>query len=171
MAWIGGWPLLCISLFVHEPYREQLLAGQTLLCSLFRKQHNFHVATMVFVIFYFTHRPVHGENVYAEILKHVVVACAVGSQYIDERYSVPIWTLAAWSTRWLSTTSIFDTPARSVVKCIIYAAVTRGPWHKRADFKWCWVLFTHEIAWVLLPVQILFEVYNNKKKINTLDIV
>ena len=170
MSWIGGWPLLLLSLFAHEPYREQLLAGQTILCSIVRKQHNFHIATLIFLIFYFSHRQTHFNNIQAEILQHVIVGCAVSSQYINSTYSIPIWTLAAWSTRWLSTYSIFDTPLRSMIKCIIYAIVTNGPWHRKTDFKWCWVLFTHEITWLLLPIQILYEVYS-KKKSDPFDIV
>ena len=172
MIWLAGWPLLLLSLFVGAPYREQLLAGQTILCSLYPSRQHFHVATVVFVLFYFTHPDTHLENMPAEILRHVIVACAVMSQYLAPNYQVSIWTLTAWSTRWLPTTSIFDTPLRSFAKCVVFAGVSGGPWRGHPlDTRWCWILFTHEAAWLLLPVQILYEVYSKKKNTNAIDIV
>ena len=171
MIWLGGWPLLILSLFVHEPYREQLLAGQTIVCSMYPEKYNFHTATVIFVIFYFIHPSVHSEHIYTLVLEHIIVACAVVSQYVAPRYTWSIWTLAAWSTRWLTTYSIFDSPFRTCLKCLLFAGSSSGPWETNHDFKWCWVLFTHEITWVFLPIQILYEVYAGKKKINPLNIV
>lgn len=171
MLWVGGWPLLMLSLFIREPYREQLLAGQTILCSLYPRKYNFHTATAVFLIFYFTHPESHTEHVYTQVMQHAVVFCAVSSQYIAPQHAWPIWTLAAWSTRWLATSTIFDAPLRTCVKCALFAASSSGPWQTNHDFKWCWVLFTHEITWAFLPIQILYEVYAGEKKINPMNIV
>lgn len=173
MLWLAGWPLLLLSLFVGAPYREQLLAGQTILCSMYPRRHHFHVATVVFVVFYFTHPETHIQNMAAEILRHVIVACAVVSHYLAPAYQLPIWTLTAWTTRWLPTASLFDTPLRSLNKCAVFVGVSRGPWRGQAmDTRWSWILFTHEAAWLLLPIQILYEVYfKTKKNTNTVDIV
>lgn len=170
MIWLAGWPLLIVSLFADEPYREQLIAGQTILCSMYPNAHNFHTATAVFVLFYFTHPYTHAQSIHALVLQHIIIACAVSSHYIVPKYNRAIWVLSAWSLRWLATSSIFDTPFRMCIKCALFAGISQGPWRSACGMKWAWLLFTHELAWVLLPVQILYEVYSGKKT-NPLDIV
>ena len=170
MKWLAEWPLLVLALFVDEPYREQLIAGQTILCSLYPNTHNFHAATAVFVLFYFTHPYTHTQLIHATVLQHIIVACAVASHYVVPKYNRSIWLLSAWSLRWLATASIFDTPIRTCIKCALFACVSQGPWRSACGIKWVWLLFTHEVAWFLLPIQILYEVYSGKKT-NPLDIV
>jgi len=173
MKWAIGWPLLIIALFTHEPYREQLLAGQTIICCMTQEIWPFHTATIVCVIMYFAHQHV-TINAAAIVLHHIIVTCAVASQYIEQRqYKRIIWVLMVWSTRWLGTISVFDSPLRTTLKFILFQGVSTGPWsaNESNGLKWCWLLFVHEIMWCLLPIQILYEVYYYKKNQNAESIV
>lgn len=164
MKWPVGWPLLLLSFFAHEPYREQLLAGQTILCCIVQQYYPFHTATAIAIISYFTHQQIANVALTAFILHHVVVFLAVASHYVDTDYKAVVWALTAWSTRWLGTISIFETPVRTLIRCLLFRGVASGPWADSKGGKWCWVLFVHEIMWCLLPIQILYEVYHYKKK-------
>jgi len=169
MKWPIGWPLIVLSLFAREPYREQLLAGQTILCCMVRKYQSFHTATIICVMIYFTHQ----HNIILPqsiILHHIIVVCTIASEYLDIQYKWVIWTLMAWSTRWLGTISVFDSPLRSTIKFIMFRCISNGPWaiNETGGLKWCWLLFVHELMWCLLPIQILYEVYyhNRNNQIN-----
>lgn len=164
MKWPVGWPLLILSFFTHEPYREQLLAGQTILCCIIQEYHPFHTATIVSIVSYFTHQTDTQAAPATFILHHIIVICAVASHYIDVDYKAIIWVLTAWSTRWLGCQTFFDSPLRTLIKCILFKGITSGPWANATGTKWCWLLFVHEIMWCLLPIQILYEVYHKKKE-------
>jgi len=164
MKWPVGWPLLILSFFTHEPYREQLLAGQTILCCIVQEHHPFHTATIVSIVSYFTHQTDIQAAPTTFILHHIIVICAVASHYVDMDYKAIIWVLTAWSTRWLGCQTLFDSPLRTLIKCILFRAITSGPWANATGTKWCWLLFVHEIMWCLLPIQILYEVYHKKKE-------
>lgn len=166
MKWPIGWPLLILSFFAHEPYREQLLAGQTLICCIMPEYCPFHIATTISVISYFTHQLDVQTDPMTFVLHHIIVICAVASHYIDTNYKTIVWILTAWSSRWLSCQSLFVSPLRTLFKCILFRGIASGPWANATGTKWCWLLFVHEIMWCLLPIQILYEVYHQKKEEN-----
>jgi len=165
MRWPFGWPLLILALFAHEPYKEQLLAGQTIICCMTQQLWPFHTATVISIIIYFTHQDVRILSS-AIILHHLIVVCAIVGQYLEFKYKGIIWVLMIWSTRWLGTISIFYSPIRSTIKFILFRCIANRPWSENNKYglKWCWILFTHEIMWCLLPIQILYEVYYCNKK-------
>ena len=166
-----GWPLLCVSFFMPTPIQEQCIAGQTLLCALLADQpQSFHVATIVVVISYFTQHKLH-DSMAALILHHVIVAMAIVIQYARTRFAPFMWTALCWSARWLGTMLLFgprEHPLRGCIKCLLFFCVVYSrqswgvPYTILDAFKWCWILIVHELAWVCIPVQMLYEVYTHR---------
>lgn len=175
MNWIVGWPLLILSLFIDDPFREQILAAQTIVCALVQKRKTFHLATLVFIVCYFTQPPVHEHPSYVLIIHHLVIIGAIVSPYLIPNYQFFTWVIMAWSIRWLGSISLFETPFRTSTKCLLYVVIVRGNWGMKSTqlaHKWCWILFVHEVMWCFLPIQILYEVYAfRKKKVDNINIV
>jgi len=164
MRWAIGWPFLILSLFLTEPFREQVLALQTIICTFFGKGYTFQLLTLIFVISFFIETQMH-DNITVQILHHCIVLCTVIVQYIDNKHRYFCWCLLLWSVRWLGSVNIYDQPIRTSIKCIVLVLVLKGRWRPALErplseeFKWCWVLFVHEFVCLLLPVQLLYEVY------------
>lgn len=167
MKWVIGWPFLFFSLFLPEPYREQSLAVQTIICTLFDKMYTFQLVTFFFVLSYFVETKLH-HILSVQILHHVVIVCTIIVQYMEPKYQYFCWCLVGWSTRWLGSVNMYAQPVRTLLKCIVLLFVLKGKWrHTRQcnlkdELKWCWILFVHESLCVFLPVQILYEVYSNR---------
>lgn len=173
MRWQGlGWPLLCVSFFMPRPIQEQCIAAQTLLCGLLSDQPcSFHVATIVVSVSYFIQQG-HHDSVAALILHHIMVAIATVIQYTNTRWAPAMWTALCWSARWLGTLLLFgphEHPVRGCVKCMLFFCVVYSrqswgaPYTLRGGFKWCWILVVHEISWVCIPIQMLYEVYTHRE--------
>lgn len=164
MEWAVGWPLLILSFLLPEPFKEQLLAAQTVLCVVARQRQPFHLITFLCVISYFTQtqEPLLASlNVH--LLHHSIVLCTIFVQYLEQKYQLFCWTLLLWSTRWLGSVNLFSQGVRSLMKCLLLTCVLQGKWRRedtlQNELKWCWILFVHESTWCLLPVQMLYEVY------------
>ena len=171
MKWVIGWPFLILSLFLPEPYREQSLAVQTIICTFFNQMHTFQLMTFIFVLSYFVESKLH--NIPSiQLLHHVIIICTVVVQYIEPKYQYLCWCLVGWSTRWLGSVNMFEQPFRTLIKCIMLLVVLKGKWRStvnlewKDELKWCWILFVHEIMCILLPIQILYEVYSHNEQKN-----
>jgi len=55
----------------------------------------------------------------------------------------------------------YQHPIRSAARCIVFGFVAQKQFAKtfKDGFKWSWILLVHELALLLLPVQMLYEVY------------
>lgn len=171
MKWILGWPFLLLSLFLPEPYREQSLALQTIICTFFKcRQYTFQLLTFIFVLSYFVETKLH-KILSVQILHHVIIACTVVVQYIEPQYQYFCWCLVGWSTRWLGSVNMYVQPIRTFFKCCVLLIVLKGKWRLsrkcewKDELRWCWILFVHELMCILLPVQILYEVYSRKEQV------
>ena len=59
-------------------------------------------------------------------------------------------------------------PVRECLKCILFYVVVEchrswrfsNGYDYKHSLRWLWVLFVNEIAWGVLPVQMLLEVYS-----------
>mgnify|MGYP006126666511 FL=1 len=177
MIWLLGWPVLLVGLFLPEPYREQSIAIQTILCTLFPVKYTFQLVTLIFVAFYFVRHRSH-DDIPIQILHHCIVVCTILLQYMEKKYQIFSWCLLAWSARWLGSINIYDQPFRTSIKCLLLMIVLKGRWRTKCphnfgdELKWCWVLFVNECMCLLLPVQILYEVYVFKQNsVPKVDIV
>jgi hypothetical protein len=170
MQWILGWPLLILSLYLHEPYREQVLAAQTIVCTIIEEKRPFKIITMIYVALYFTQLSEKHHPINIIILHHVIILCISIIQYTNPNYKVLCWTLIIWTSRWLGSVNIYAQPIRTTIKSIVLAGLIQGNWgvrnEERDGLKWSWILFVHEIAWCVLPIQILYEVYYKNKQEN-----
>ena len=70
----------------------------------------------------------------------------------------------------LSYCALASVNTRTTIKSIVLAGLIQGNWgvrnEERDGLKWSWILFVHEIAWCVLPIQILYEVYYKNKQEN-----
>lgn len=160
-----AWVLLILHFFVHEPYREQVLAIQTLVCVLCKDLKPLHIVTFFVIIIYFveTH---HVWLLWSQCVHHAVVACCIVGEYYVKDWNFWPWLLLCWSIRWLSSVNMYDQiPVRASLRCIIFGLVAQKRFAKtfKDGFKWCWILLVHEAMWILLPCQMLFEIYKKKK--------
>jgi hypothetical protein len=173
MKWIVsylGWVALWISFFCPPVQREQIIAVETLLCT-FLPPSALHVVVVTFVLVYFTQTG-HRSELWAAVAHHLIIALSVLVQYVDSDYRLRCWLALGWSSRWLGSFLIYDIhPLRECLKCVLFYIVVQchkswtfsNTYDYKNSFKWLWVLFVHEIVWVCLPVQMLFEVYVSQK--------
>ena len=159
-----SWLLLATHYFLPEPYREQVLALQSVTCTTLPSFDALHIASLFSVISFFIHADAEA-TIPLFILHHIVVACCILSEYYFHENPYWTWVILFWCIRWLSTLDTYDQhPIRSAIKFIMFAFVTRLQRAKtlKSGLKWSWILLVHEVAWCLLPVQMLYEVYVRK---------
>jgi len=175
MKWVIpyiGWTILWVSFFCPIVIREQIIAFETILCT-FLQPAALHVVVVTFIVIYFTqtgHRP----DLWASVIHHIIIALSVLVQYIEPTHQIRCWIALCWSSRWLGSFLIYSAdshPVRECFKCILFYIVVQchksWTFSKTYDYKdsikWLWILFVNEIAWVCLPMQMLFEVYSMNK--------
>ena len=161
-SWIG-WPLLLCHFFLEEPWKECILALQTILCALLiHNKHTYHIATLVIAFQYIVCQD-QGGSIFSMIMYHTLLFCAVCAQYAFRDQGVSFWVALAWSMHWLGSLSA---PAwRHVVKCLLFHQVASTCLVGKKiihGFKWSWIVVSHEISWCMIPVQMLYEVYIEK---------
>lgn len=152
--------------------QEQFIAAQTILCCILSETpQTYHIATMIVVITFFTQQG-HHDSIPSLILHHVIVCVAVIVQYTNAKYAPLVWTSLCWSARWLGTLLLFgphEHPFRGCMKCLLFFSVVYSrrswglPYTIIDGFKWCWILVVHEIVWLCIPVQMLYEVYTHRE--------
>lgn len=166
MIWRAlSWCLLFTHFFAHEPYREQILAVQTITCALQPTFNSLHIITFIIAILYFVqteHRP----DIWISVVHHLVVACCILCEYYMKEWHLWSWLVLCWSIRWLSSIHLYqEHPIRACIRCMVFAILVQKRFTKtfKEGFKWCWILLVHEIAWCALPFQMLYEVYKKKE--------
>jgi len=156
-----AWTLLVVHFFVKEPLREQILAVQTVVCSLCLELKPLHVVSFFVIVIYFLQTS-YEWFLWSQCVHHAVVgACILGEYYFKE-WHFWSWILLCWSVRWLNSISMYyQHPIRSAARCIVFGFVAQKQFAKtfKDGFKWSWILLVHELALLLLPVQMLYEVY------------
>jgi hypothetical protein len=179
MKWVilyAGWVILWLSFFCPNEIKEQIIAFETILCT-FLKPEALHIVVITFVVVYFTqtgHRP----DAWASIVHHIIIALTVLVQYIEPNYQIRCWVALCWSSRWLGSFLIYSSdthPVRECLKCILFYIVVQchKSWRfsKKYEYKdsirWLWILFVNEIAWLCLPIQMLYEVYSTNSILPT----
>jgi len=167
MIWICGWPLIFLHLFIHEPYREIVIAAQTFICTILYEKNiptsdPIFTITLFVVLTYFAQSEHAYQHMSTFIMHHIIVVLAILTNYIAQEWKVFIWCILLWSIRWLSSMDIYtQTPIRVSCRFFMFFLLSREPFG--SSYKWYWVLIVHEFAWFLIPVQMLYEVYKNKK--------
>lgn len=178
MRWqsIIGWPLIFVQLLVFDPYREVIIAIQTFICAILStlKLHNTSQNTItIFIVILtcFTHSNNYPPSVLSIGAYHTIIAATTVANYITPEHLYIYLTTVAWSVKWLSYIIIWNqSPIRAAVRFVLFALVSNKRFGKQ--HVWYWVLMVHEFAFIFIPVQMLFEVYKNKKtKINNSQIV
>lgn len=160
-----AWTLLLVHFFVHEPYREQLLAVETILCAMCKDRKPLHIVSFFVVVIYFVQSS-HEWILWTQCLHHFVVLCSILAEYYVSEWHLWSWITLCWSIRWLNSVSMYyEHPLRAALRCVVFGFVAQRRFAKtfKDGFKWCWILLVHEFAFVMLPVQMLYEVYQRKK--------
>tara|TARA_B100000683_G_scaffold218506_1_gene214786 strand:- start:767 stop:1276 length:510 start_codon:yes stop_codon:yes gene_type:complete len=162
-----AWALLLIHFFLPEPFREQVLAIETIVAATNRNMRAIHMVSIFVVVVYFVKTEHHWH--WSTFLCHhaIVLGCTLSEYYFkDWRYWT--WILMAWSVRWLASLDIYAFPLRACARCIVFGVVAGQNPSIGAGFKWCWILMVHELAWFLLPMQMLYEAYKRKPTLDSL---
>lgn len=160
--WIG-WPLLLLHFLIEEPWRECVLAIQTLICGVVESKHTYHIATLV-VTFQYIACPEQDASFFMAIMYHTLLFGAVCAQYAFRERGMAFWFALAWSMHWIGSASMHP-PWRHVAKCVLFHQVASTCLVGKPlihGFKWSWLIISHELAWCLIPVQMLYEVYIEK---------
>lgn len=173
MLWrLGGWFLLLMHLFFPEPYREQLLAAQSIFITLAPKIMSFHIASALLCLLYVCQTDDIAFEWAAFILHHLLVFVFVISEYYFNEWRYTFGCVLFWSIRWMNTTNIYaEHPIRGCVRCLLFGFLTARQFSCVHALKWCWIFFVHEFCYVCIPVQMLHEVYFGRSVANTEEIV
>lgn len=166
MIWRSvAWTLLIIHFCVHEPFREQLLAAETVICCLCSNLTPVHIVSFFVIVIYFVQTS-YEWIWWAQCIHHAVVLICIFGEYVIKEWHCWTWVLLCWSIRWLSSIGMYyQHPLRSSLRCVIFGLVAQkrfAPTFKDG-FKWSWILLVHEVVLFVLPLQMLYEVYKYKK--------
>lgn len=173
MLWrAGGWLLLLLHFFFPPPYREQILAIQTVLCTLSPQTQPFHVATVIVCLLYLIGLT---EIEYAAVpmlLHHVAVFVSVISEFYFREWRYTCWVLLCWSLRWMNPSNIYvDHPVRALFRCVLFGLLVQRDFSIDKSVRWCWIFMVHECFCILVPVQMLYEAYAERVPRAFLEIV
>ena len=170
MSWwrLAGWPLLLAHFFLPVPYREQLLAVQTVLISFCPVPMPFHMASgLVAFLFLLGLAEVDGV-VLPTLLHHVAVFISVISEFYFKKWRWTCWIFLCWSLRWMNPSNIYvDHPLRAVLRCVLFGLVTQRNFSLDGSIRWCWIFLVHEGFCILVPIQMLYTVYVVQKNRRT----
>tara|TARA_B110001452_G_scaffold106982_1_gene88633 strand:- start:739 stop:1257 length:519 start_codon:yes stop_codon:yes gene_type:complete len=165
---IFGWILIFVQFFIIGQLKEQVIAVQTIFCAAtIGKLKPYHVATLALVASLGVEpSPI---DMVAFILLHVTIFSAVYMEYNNPRLKTAVWVAVAWTIRWLSYNAFYESSVRSSFKCILYiiSANLRQKYLNGNYYKCVWILMVHEICWVLIPIQLMREIYQKNKKEET----
>jgi len=165
---IFGWVLIFVQFFVSGQLKEQVTAAQTVFCAAtIGEIKPYHIATLTLV----TSLGVEPSSIdtIGDILMHVAIFSAVYIEYHKPRLKTPVWVAVAWTIRWLNYNAFYESPVRSSIKCILYIIIAnlRQKYLNGNYFKCVWLILVHEICWILVPIQLMREIYQKKKKEET----
>ena len=164
------WFLLLFHFFLPPPFREQLLAIHTVLLTLTPAVLPIHIATgFVVLLFFGKFSEIASESV-PMILHHLVVFMYIWSEYYLKEWRYTCGVVLCWSVRWMNPTNIYsEHPFRAVVRCALFGLMSCRHFSWSKSVRWCWIFLVHEFFYVLIPVQMLYEVY--MKKVPPVEIV
>jgi len=161
MLWkIGGWILLLVHFFFPAPYREQLLAIQTVLVTFCDRLMPFHIATYIVLLLYLLNFNETSVDITIELMHHMIVFVAVISEFYYREWRYTCWILLLWSLRWMNVSNIYvDHPFRALFRCLVFGLVVIRDFDIERSLRWCWIFLVHEIFCIFVPIQMLYEVY------------
>ena len=164
MLWeFGGWLLLLGHFFFPDPYREQLLAVQTVLITFCPKVMSFHVATGIIWLLYLMNLNESSLDLVVELAHHVAVFITVLSEFYCREWRYVCWVTLFWSLRWMNVSNIFVTsPWRAFFRCCVFGFVVHRDFSVDRSIRWCWVFIVHEFFCIFVPFQMLYEVYRSR---------
>jgi|TARA_B110000208_G_C11782142_1_gene434268 hypothetical protein len=162
-----GWILIFLQFFIDEKWREQIIAAQTIYCAAtLRVLRPFHIATIGLIAA--SSAEIIETDLIRILLLHVAIFSALFLEYKARELKTIGWVAVAWSIRWLGSSAFYDSPIRSSFKCILYIIVAnlREMYVDANYYKCLWILIVHESCWILVPIQLLREIYqaNDQKK-------
>jgi hypothetical protein len=169
MLWeFGGWLLLLCHFFFPDPYREQLLAAQTVFIAFCPKLMSFHVATGIIWLLYLLNLNESSLDLVVELAHHVAVFISVISEFYFKKWRWTCWIFLCWSLRWMNPSNIYvDHPLRAVLRCVLFGLVTQRNFSLDGSIRWCWIFLVHEGFCILVPIQMLYSVYAVQKNRRT----
>lgn len=162
MIWwkIGGWLLLFVHFFLPVPYREQVLALQTVLVSFAPKLMPFHVATGIIAFLFLLGMTETDTVVLPTLLHHVAVFISVISEFYFKEWRWTCWIFLCWSLRWMNPSNIYSAhPLIALLRCVVFGFVSQRDFSFDSSIRWCWIFLVHEGFCILIPVQMLYSVY------------
>jgi hypothetical protein len=166
---ISGWILIFIHFLITEEWRELIIAAQTIFCAAtISKIHPYHIATGVLLAI--SSASEKNTNLVQLILLHLTVLFAVFLEYQQKvEFKYVAWISVIWTIRWLNCDYFYEQPFRSCFKCLLYIVVSnlRQKYLDANFFKCIWIIICHEIFFVLVPIQLMNEIYRKTIKEET----
>lgn len=145
------------------PYREQLLALQTVLVTAAPRLEGFHTATAIVTLLYILGVTEMDSVLVPTVLHHVAVFVAVMSEFYFPEWRCSCWVLLGWSMRWMNPSNLYAPgligALRAVCRCVLFGAVSYTNFSVAKSVRWCWIFLVHESFCLLVPIQMLYEVY------------
>ena len=175
MLWwkFGGWILLLSHFFFPSPYREQILAVQTVLISFSHQLMPFHMATGIITSMFIFGMTTTETDVLPTLLHHVAVFISLISEFHFKEWRWTCWIFLCWSLRWIHPSNVYsDHPLKAFFRCVVFGFVTQRNFSFETSIRWCWTFMVHEGFCILIPIQMLYSVYivQKVKRVQT-DIV
>jgi len=173
MLWkIGGWVLLTSHFWWDAPYREQILAVQTVLSTFAPSLMPFHLATAFVVFLYLVQLGDTVTELVPLVLHHVIVFISVLSEYYFKEWRYACCVVLCWSVRWMNPSNIYlEHPLRGMFRCVLFGALISRRFSLESAMRWCWLFLVHEALYIFVPVQMLYEVYMKKRPRAVVEIV
>ena len=158
MKWVVPVSLLLLSFFV---WREPCLALASLSATGLG-WNKYSMAVIMDTVLYFIVRDGHHVEWWAFAAYHGIVCITVLSEYVVREIRWVCWCGLFWSIKWLG--YVPPSGPRGALRCVVFLLVCRShqTWCRvstRELFRWSWLLYSHECAWVCVPIQMLYEVY------------
>mgnify|MGYP006085576901 CR=1 FL=1 len=164
MLWkFGGWGLLLLHFFFPDPYREQILAAQTVFVTFCPTVMPFHMATGIIWVLYLLNLNESSVDIMVELAHHVAVFIAVISEFYFREWRYTCWLMLFWSLRWMNVSNIYvEEPWRALFRCCVFGFVVHRDFSVDRAIRWCWVFLVHEFFCIFVPVQMLYQVYMSR---------
>jgi len=163
-----GWVLIFLQFFTKTIWREQIIAMQTIFCAATANQiQPYHLATATLIVI-LSADPI-STDMTKFILFHITVLSAVYIEYRLPSARYVSRTAVVWIIRWLgSCNDFYSDPVRSCTKCLVYIIIAnfRLKYLNANFYKCIWIITTHEICLLILPIQLLREIYLARPRAN-----
>ena len=168
----SGWTLLIVHFFVEEPIREQILAMESIVCSLCTELKPLHIVTFFVLAIYFIQTS-YEWLLWSQLVHHIIVAACIIGRVLHRKMALLVmdiamlvYEMAFFYINILSTSNTFGI----AMYCVWFVAQKRFAKTFKDGFKWCWILLVHECALCALPLQMLYMRYIllNPERLNLL---